>query len=161
MLQSIRSYHTAGNIGGQLNLALWRLGKRPSNLNPSNLSVIYATYVLFYPCACAHIICTELPPNLNLPIFLFRPLGTKPPNLKIANIYGYMVYYKVYQNKLHPHWPIIVRSRLDCNDVCVLHHVQLAMDCFLSVETRKVGNVSLCERESERVGGWMGGWVSG
>ena len=46
-------------------------------------------YVLFYSCACAHIICTELPPNLNLPIFLFRPLGTKPPNLRIANISGY------------------------------------------------------------------------
>ena len=35
---------------------------------------------------------SELPPNLNPPIFLFRPLGTKPPNLKIANISGYMVY---------------------------------------------------------------------
>jgi len=44
-------------------------------------------YVLFY--ACVHIICTELPPNLNPPIFLFRPLGTKPPNVKIANISGY------------------------------------------------------------------------
>ena len=64
------TYRTAGNIGGELNLAVWRLGKRPSNLNPSNLSAIYA-------CACAHIICTELPPNLNLPIFLFWPLGTK------------------------------------------------------------------------------------
>ena len=49
------------------------------------------TYVLFYACACAHIICMELPPNLNPPIFLFRPLGTKPPNLKIANISGYTV----------------------------------------------------------------------
>ena len=38
-----------------------------------------------------HIICTELPPNLNPPIFLFRPLRTKPPNLKIANISGYTV----------------------------------------------------------------------
>ena len=37
------------------------------------------------------IICTELPPNLNPPIFLFRLLGTKPPNLKIANISGYTV----------------------------------------------------------------------
>ena len=80
-------YRTAGNIGGQLNLAVWRLGKRPSNL-----SAIYATYILFYVCACAHIICTELPPNLNPPIFLFRPLGTKRPNLKIANISGYTVY---------------------------------------------------------------------
>ena len=34
----------------------------------------------------------ELPPNLNSPIILFRPLGTKPPNLKIANISGYTVY---------------------------------------------------------------------
>ena len=84
-------YRTAGNIGGQLNLVAWRLGKRPSNLNPSNLSAIYTTYVLFYACACAHIICTELPPNLNLPIFLFQPLGTKPPNLKITNISGYTV----------------------------------------------------------------------
>ena len=80
-----RDYRTAGNIGGQLNLAVWRLGKRPSNLNPSNLSAIYA-------CACTHIICTELPLNLNPPIFLFRPLGTKPSNLKIANISGYTVY---------------------------------------------------------------------
>ena len=85
------SYRTAGNIGSQSNLAVWRLGKRLSNLNPSNLSAIYATYVLFYACVCTHIIYTELPPNLNLPIFLFRPLGTKPPNLKIANISGYMV----------------------------------------------------------------------
>ena len=77
-------YRTAGNIGGEINLAVWRLGKRPSNLNPSNLSAIYA-------CTCAHIICTELLPNLNPPIFLFRPLGTKPPNLKIANISGYTV----------------------------------------------------------------------
>ena len=84
-------YCTTGNIGGQLNLAVWLFGKRPSNLNPSNLSVIYATYVLFYVCACTHIICTELPPNLNPPIFFFRPLGTKPPNLKIANISGYTV----------------------------------------------------------------------
>ena len=84
-------YRTAENIGGQLNLAVWRLGKRPSNLNPSILSAIYATYILFYACACAHIICTELPPNLNPPIFLFRPLRTKPPNLKIANISGYTV----------------------------------------------------------------------
>ena len=35
-------YCTAGNIGGQLNLAVWRLEKRLSNLNPSNLSAIYA-----------------------------------------------------------------------------------------------------------------------
>ena len=50
-------------------------------------------YVLFYvcACACAHIICTELLPNLNPPIFLFWALGTKPPNLKIANISGYTV----------------------------------------------------------------------
>ena len=82
----MRRYRTAGNIGGELNLAVWRLGKWPSNLNPSNLSAIYA-------CACEHIICTELLPNLNLPIFLFRPLGTKPPNLKIANISGYTVYH--------------------------------------------------------------------
>ena len=68
-------------------MAVWRLGKRPSNLNPSNLSAIYT-------CACAHIICTELPPNLNPPIFLFRLLGTKPPNLKIVNISGYTVYYR-------------------------------------------------------------------
>ena len=49
-------------------------------------------YVLFYACACAHIISMELPSNLNPPIFLFRPLGTKPPNLKIANISGYTVF---------------------------------------------------------------------
>ena len=48
-------------------------------------------YVLFYMCACVHIICTELPPNLNPPIFLFRPLGTKPPNLKITNISSYTI----------------------------------------------------------------------
>ena len=53
---------------------------------------VLCTCVLFYACACTHIICTELPPNLNPPIFLFRPLGTKPPNLKIANISGYTVY---------------------------------------------------------------------
>ena len=35
-------YRIGGNIGGQLNLAVWRLGKRLSNLNPSNLSAIYA-----------------------------------------------------------------------------------------------------------------------
>ena len=35
------TYTTAGNIGCQLNLAVWRLGKRPANLNPSNLSAIY------------------------------------------------------------------------------------------------------------------------
>ena len=53
---------------------------------------VLCTCVLFYTCACAHIICTELPPNLNLPIFLFWPLGTKLPNLKFANISGYTVY---------------------------------------------------------------------
>ena len=37
-------YRIAGNIGGDLNLAVWRSGKRPPNLNPSNF-------------ACAHIIC--------------------------------------------------------------------------------------------------------
>ena len=47
---------------------------------------------MFYACVCAHIICTELPPNLNPPIFLFQPLGTKPPNLKIANISSYTVH---------------------------------------------------------------------
>ena len=79
-------------------------GKRPSNLNPSNfkcdLRVNHAptirdlhscararTYVLFYACG----ICMEVPPNLNLPICLFRRLGTKPPNLKIANISGYTI----------------------------------------------------------------------
>ena len=35
--------------------------------------------------------CKAQPPNLNPPIFLFRSLGTKPPNLKIANISGYTV----------------------------------------------------------------------
>ena len=75
-------YRTAGNIGGQLNLAVWRLGKQPSNLNPSNLSATYAN-------KGTRIICTELPPNLNQPIF--RLLRTKPPNLKIANISGYTV----------------------------------------------------------------------
>ena len=79
------SYRTAGNIGGQLNLAVWWLGKRLSNLNLSNLSAIYAN-------KGAHIICTELPPNLNPLIFLFQPLGTKPPNLKIANISRYTVF---------------------------------------------------------------------
>ena len=39
----------------------------------------------------AYYTCTELPPNLNPPIFLFRLLGIKPPNLKIANISGYTV----------------------------------------------------------------------
>ena len=38
-----QTYRTAGNIGGQLNLAVWQLGERPSNLNPSNLSAI--TYI--------------------------------------------------------------------------------------------------------------------
>ena len=50
-------------------------------------------------CACAHIICMaryavglgEVPPNLNLPILLFGPLRTKPPNLKTTNISGYTV----------------------------------------------------------------------
>ena len=94
-------YRTAGNIGGQLNLAVWQLGKRPSNLNPSNLSAIYAinhapTIRDLHSCACMYIrytcsICTELPPNLNPPIFIFWPLGTKPPNLKIANISSYTV----------------------------------------------------------------------
>ena len=95
----VAPYRTAGNIGGQLNLAVWQLGKRTSNLNPSNLSAIFAnnmhmlsTYEFFYACTCAHIICTELPPNLNPPIFLFRLLRTKPPNLKIANISGYTVF---------------------------------------------------------------------
>ena len=37
----VQEYCTAGNIGGRLNLAVWRLRKRPSNLNPSNLSAIY------------------------------------------------------------------------------------------------------------------------
>ena len=87
LFTAVTRYRTAGNIGGQLNLAVWRLGKRPSNL-----SAIYATYVLFYVCACAHIIYMELLPNLNPPIFLFRPLRTKPLNLKIANISGYTVY---------------------------------------------------------------------
>ena len=32
------------------------------------------------------------PQNLNLPIFLFRLLKIKPPNLKTANISGYTVY---------------------------------------------------------------------
>ena len=34
----------------------------------------------------------ELPPNLNPPRLLFRPLGTKPPSLKIANISGCTVF---------------------------------------------------------------------
>ena len=36
------------------------------------------------------VICTQLLPNLNLPIFLFRPLGTKPPNLdrQYFRLYG-------------------------------------------------------------------------
>ena len=38
------TYRIAGNIGGNLNLAVWRSGKRPPNLNPSNF-------------ARAHIIC--------------------------------------------------------------------------------------------------------
>ena len=49
------------------------------------------TYILFYVCACVHIVCMELPPNLNPSIFLFRLLGTKLPNLKITNISGYTV----------------------------------------------------------------------
>ena len=57
---------------------------------------VLCTCVLFYTCECAHIICMELPPNLSPPIFLFRSLGTKPPNLKIANISGYTVYRQVY-----------------------------------------------------------------
>ena len=36
--------------------------------------------------------CEAPPPNLNPPIFLFRPLGTKPPNLMTANISGYTVF---------------------------------------------------------------------
>ena len=35
--------------------------------------------------------CKAPPPNLNPPIFVFRPLGTKPPNLMTANISGYTV----------------------------------------------------------------------
>ena len=102
-------YRTAGNIGGELNLAVWRLGKRPSNLNPSTLSAIYM-------CACAHIICTELPPNLNPPIFLFRPLGTKPPNLKIANISGYTVY----------------NVSISCNELLVVWHTKYSLRVQLS-----------------------------
>ena len=34
-------YRIAGNIGGDLNLAVWRSGKRPPNLNPSNLNAIH------------------------------------------------------------------------------------------------------------------------
>ena len=33
------NYRTAGNIGSQLNLAVLRFGKRPSNLNPSNFDL--------------------------------------------------------------------------------------------------------------------------
>ena len=86
-------YRTAGNIGGQLNLAVWRLAKRPSNLNPSNLSAIYVyIYIrIILRVRVRAYYMSELPPNLNPPIFLFRPLGTKPPNLKIANISGYTV----------------------------------------------------------------------
>ena len=35
--------------------------------------------------------CKAPPPNLNPPIFLFRPLGTKLPTLMTANISGYTV----------------------------------------------------------------------
>jgi len=37
-------------------------------------------YVLFYACACAHIICMELPPNLNPSTFYF---GRSGPNRQI------------------------------------------------------------------------------
>ena len=49
------NYRTAGKFGGQLNLAVWRLGKRPSNLNPSNLSAIFV-YTYYFTRASAHIL---------------------------------------------------------------------------------------------------------
>ena len=45
------AYHMAGNIGGELNLGVWRLGKRLSILNPSNLNVIYVNKDM-------HMLCT-------------------------------------------------------------------------------------------------------
>ena len=38
------------------------------------------------------------PPNLNPPIFLFRLLGTKPPNLMTINISGHTVYKQCMNN---------------------------------------------------------------
>ena len=58
-LMMLKMYRIAGNIDGDLNLAVWRSGKRPSNLNPSNF-------------VCAHIICT---------------LGRPPATFKSANIF--------------------------------------------------------------------------
>ena len=72
------------------------------------------TYVLFYACG----ICTEIPPNLNQPIFLFRPLGTKPSNLKIANISGYTV------------CSIMPRTRI--SNASLLSHVSHAKDLSYS-----------------------------
>ena len=49
------TYRTAGNIGSELKLAVWRLAKRPSNLNPSNLSAIYV-YTYYFTRARARIL---------------------------------------------------------------------------------------------------------
>ena len=48
-------YRMAGNIGGELNLAVWWLGKRPSNINPSNLNAIYANKDMHVLCMYVHI----------------------------------------------------------------------------------------------------------
>ena len=37
----ISGYRTAGNIGGDLNLAVWRSGKRPPNLNLFRVRAYY------------------------------------------------------------------------------------------------------------------------
>ena len=41
--------HVAGNIGGDLNLAVWQSGKRSPNLNPSNLNLFRVR--AYYMCA--------------------------------------------------------------------------------------------------------------
>ena len=48
-------YRMARNIGGELNSAVWRLGKRLSNLNLSNLNAIYANKDMHVLCTYVHI----------------------------------------------------------------------------------------------------------
>ena len=43
------TYRIDGNIGGDLNLAVWQSGKRPPNLNPSNLNLFRVR--AYYMCA--------------------------------------------------------------------------------------------------------------
>ena len=54
---------------------------------------LLCTYVLFY--ACAHIICTELPPNLNPPKFFFflaaRDQTAKFKDRQYFRLYGMQI----------------------------------------------------------------------